>query len=119
MRLARITLTPRFTTFSSFGCFVFDLGVFVFKFVGASFSSFGCFVFDLGCFVFEFWVLRFRDLGASFSRFGCFVLRSSFSRASFSKLPLQHTYKHDEHVISLHHMYSDEPKDTTCSSCKS
>ena len=47
---------------------------------GASFSSFGIFVF-------EFWVLRFRDLGASFSRFGCFVLRSSFSSASFSKLP--------------------------------
>ena len=36
-----------------------------------------------GCFVFEFWVLRFRDLGAS-----CFVLRSSFSSASFSKLPV-------------------------------
>ena len=33
-------------------------------------------------------MLRFRDLGASFSRFGCFVLLSSFSRASFSKLPL-------------------------------
>ena len=33
-------------------------------------------------------VLRFRDLGASFSSFGCFVLRSSFSSASFSKLPL-------------------------------
>ena len=32
-------------------------------------------------------VLRFRDLGASFSSFGCFVLRSSFSSASFSKLP--------------------------------
>ena len=32
-------------------------------------------------------VLRFRDLGASFSNFGCFVLRSSFSSASFSKLP--------------------------------
>ena len=49
---------------------------------------------DLGVFVFEFWVLRFRDrvlrfrdLGASFSSFGCFVLRSSFSSASFSKLP--------------------------------
>ena len=39
---------------------------------------------DLGVFVFEFWVLRFRVL---FSRFGCFVLRSSFSSASFSKLP--------------------------------
>ena len=46
----------------------------------------------------EIWVLRFRVLGASFSRFGCppkkypsappgFVLRSSFSSASFSKLP--------------------------------
>ena len=34
-------------------------------------------------------VLRFRVLGASFSRFGCFVLRSSFSSASFSKLPHQ------------------------------
>ena len=49
---------------------------------------------DLGVFVFEVWVLRFRFrvlrfrvLGASFSRFGCFVLRSSFSSASFSKLP--------------------------------
>ena len=53
-----------------------------------------------GCFVFEFWVLRFRDLGASFSSLGCFVfeiwvlrascfvLRSSFSSASFSKLPV-------------------------------
>ena len=40
-----------------------------------------------GCFIFEFWVLRFRVLGASFSRFGCFVLWSSFSSASFSKLP--------------------------------
>ena len=47
----------------SSGCFVFDLGVFVFEFLGASFSRFGCFVF-------EFWVLRFRDLGAS-----CFGLR--------------------------------------------
>ena len=35
-------------------------------------------------------VLRFRVLGASFSRFGCFVLRSSFSSASFSKLPAKH-----------------------------
>ena len=52
-----------------------------FRDLGASFSS-------LGYFVFEFRVLRFRDLGASFSRFGCFVLRSSFSSASFSKLPL-------------------------------
>ena len=41
-----------------------------------------------GCFVFEIWVLRFRVLDASFSRFGCFALRSSFSSASFSKLPV-------------------------------
>ena len=32
-------------------------------------------------------MLRFRFLGASFSRSGCFVLWSSFSSASFSKLP--------------------------------
>ena len=44
---------------------------------------------------FRSWVLRFRvlgasfsNLGASFSSFGCFVLRSSFSSASFSKLPM-------------------------------
>ena len=71
-------------SFSRFGCFLFDLGVFVFEFLGASFSRFGCFVF-------EFRVLRFRDLGASFSSFGCFVLRSSFSSASFSKLPTRVT----------------------------
>ena len=47
-----------------------------FRVLGASFSRFGCFVF-------ESWVLRFRDLGAS-----CFVLLSSFSSASFSKLPV-------------------------------
>ena len=52
-----------------------------FRDLGASFSS-------LGSFVFESWVLRFRVLGASFSRFGCFVLRSPFSSASFSKLPV-------------------------------
>ena len=64
-----------------FGCFVFEIGC-RFRDLGASCSSFGCFVF-------EFWVLRFRSiLGASFSRFGCFVLRSSFSSASFSKLPV-------------------------------
>ena len=56
------------------------------------FRDLGCFVFDLGCFVFEFWVLRFRDLSASFSSFGCFVLRSSFSSASFSKLPQNNRY---------------------------
>ena len=59
--------------FRDFGVFVFDLG---------------CFACDLGVFVFEFWVLCFRDLGALFSRFGCSVLRSSFSSASFSNLPL-------------------------------
>ena len=56
---------------------------------------------DLGVLVFEFWVFRFRSwgprfrvLGASFSRFGCFVLRSSFSSASFSKLPwIQNNFK--------------------------
>ena len=75
---------------------VFIKGRPVLSVLGASFSSFGCFVFDLGCFVFEFWVLRFRSwvlrfrvLGASLSSFGCFVLRSSFSSASFSKLPSQ------------------------------
>ena len=55
------------------------------------FRDLGVFVFDLGCFVFQFWVLRFPVLGASFSRFGCFVLRSSFSSASFSKLPVTDT----------------------------
>ena len=35
-------------------------------------------------------MLPFRVLGASFSSFGCFVLRSSFSSASFSKLPVKH-----------------------------
>ena len=65
MRLAPITLTPRFTTFSSFGCFVFDLGVFVFEFVGAWFSSFGCFVFEI-------WVLR-----ASVFVFECFVFETT------------------------------------------
>ena len=54
---------------------------------GASFSSFGIFVFEFWVLRFRSRVLRFRVLGASFSRFGCFVLRSSFSSASFSKLP--------------------------------
>ena len=67
-------------SFSRSGCFVFEIWVLRFRIKGASFSS-------LGRFVFEIWVLRFRDLGASFSSFGCFVLRSSFSSASFSKLP--------------------------------
>ena len=65
---------------SSFGCFVFEFWVLRFRFLRASFSRFGYSIF-------ETWVLCFRDLGTSFSRFGCFVLRSSFSSASFSKLP--------------------------------
>ena len=52
-----------------------------FRVLGASFSRFRVLRFRSR-------VLRFRDLGASFSSFGCFVLRSSFSSASFSKLPL-------------------------------
>ena len=51
-----------------------------FRVLGASFSRFRVLRFRSR-------VLRFRDLGASFSSFGCFVLRSSFSSASFSKLP--------------------------------
>ena len=58
------------SSFSSFGCFVFDIWVLRFRsrvlrfrVLGASFSRFGCFVFEI-------WVLRFRDLGAS-----CFGLR--------------------------------------------
>ena len=65
---------------SSLGCFAFEFWVLRFRDLSASFSRFGCFVF-------ESWVLRFRVLGASFSRLGCFVLQSSFSSASFSKLP--------------------------------
>ena len=53
-----------------------------FRVLGASFSSFECFVFDLGVFVFEFWVLRFRVLSASFSIFGCFVFEIWVLRAS-------------------------------------
>ena len=45
------------------------IGVFVFEFLGSSFSS------------------ASFSIGASFSRLRCFVLRSSFSSASFSKLP--------------------------------
>ena len=58
-----------------------------FRVLGSSFSRQGASFSRFGCFVFEIWVLRFRVLGASFSSFGCFVLRSSFSSASFSKLP--------------------------------
>ena len=60
----------------------FEFWVLPFRVLGASFWS-------LKCSVSEFWVLRFRDLGVSFSRLGCFVLRSSFSSASFSKLPVK------------------------------
>ena len=60
----------------------FEFWVLPFRVLGASFWS-------LKCSVSEFWVLRFRDLGVSFSRPGCFVLRSSFSSASFSKLPVK------------------------------
>ena len=59
------------------------------------FRDLGVFVFDLGCFIFEFWVLsfrsrvlRFRDLGVFIFDLGCFMLRSLFSSASFSKLPV-------------------------------
>ena len=48
---------------------VSSLGVFVFEFLGASFSS------------------ALFSIGALFLSFGCFMLRSSFSSASFSKLP--------------------------------
>ena len=71
-----------------------------FRVLGASFSNLGASFSSFGCFVFELWVLRFRNLGASFSNFGCFVLRSSFSSASFSKLPplkeVYFTYTNDE-----------------------
>ena len=63
----------------------FEIWELRFRDLGASFSSFGWFVF-------EFWVLRFRVLGASFSSLGCFVLRSSFSSASFSKLPFENIW---------------------------
>ena len=79
---------PRFrvlgASFSRFWCSVFEFWVLRFRFLGASLSIFGCFVVEI-------WVLRCRDLGASFSRVGCFVLRSSFSSASFSKLPTKDT----------------------------
>ena len=82
------------TVVSSFGCFVFEFWVLRFRDLGASFSSFGCFVFEFWVLRFRSRVLRFRVLGASFSRFGCFVLRSSFSSASFSKLPwIQNNFK--------------------------
>ena len=72
--------------FRDLGASFFEFWVLRFRVLGAPFSSFGFFVFGS-------WVLRFRVLGASFSRFGCFVLRSSFSSASFSKLPLNAYYQ--------------------------
>ena len=90
-------------SFSSFKVFVFEIWVLRFRSMVLRFRDLGIFVFDLGCFVFEIWVLRFRSrvlrfrvLGASFSRFGCFVLRSSFSSASFSKLPSEMTTNTDQ-----------------------
>ena len=78
-------------SFSSFGCFVFEIWV-----LRASVFVFECFVFEttsfsrFGCSVFEFWVLRFRVLGASFSRFRGLRFRSRVLRfrvlgASFSR----------------------------------
>ena len=59
-----------------------------FRDLSASFSRFWGLRFRSRVLSFRDRVLRFRDLGASFSSFGCFVLRSSFSSASFSKLPV-------------------------------
>ena len=63
---------PQTPKFSGLWVLRFRSRVLRFQVLGSSFSSFGCFVFDLGCFVLEFWVLRFRsrvlcfrDLGAS------------------------------------------------------
>ena len=67
-------------SFSRFWGLRFRSRVLRFRVLGASFSRFRVLRFRSR-------VLRFRDLGASFSSFGCFVLRSSFSSASFSKLP--------------------------------
>ena len=74
--------------FRVFGCFIFDLGVFVFEFLGASFSIQGSSSF------LSFWVLcfrsrglRFRDLGAS-----CFGLR-------FQVLRFQNYPDHSLHLI--------------------
>ena len=58
-------------------------------------------------------MLRFRDLGASFSSLGCFVFEiwvvrafSSFSSASFSKLPSQATHFRTSGLIS--HVFPDK-----------
>ena len=60
-----------------------------FRDLSASFSRFWGLRFRSRVLRFRSRVLRFRVLGAPFSSFGCFVLRSSFSSASFSKLPAQ------------------------------
>ena len=62
-------------SFSSFGCFVFEIWVLRFRVLGASFSSLGCFVSRFGCFVFEIWVLR-----ASVFVFECFVFETTDKR---------------------------------------
>ena len=55
---------------SSFWVLRFRSRVLRFRVLGASFSSFGCFVFEIWVLRFRSRVLRFRDLGAS-----CFGLR--------------------------------------------
>ena len=71
--------------------------VLCFRVLGSSFSRFRGLRFRSR-------VLRFRVLGASFSRYGCLVLRSSFSTASFSKLPIRCTYRTvDHHTVHIPH----------------
>ena len=60
-----------------------------FRVLGASFSRFWGLRFRSRVLRFRVLSASFSNLGASFSSFGCFVLRSSFSSASFSKLPGQ------------------------------
>ena len=76
-------------SFSSFGCFVFEIWVLRLRVLGASFSS-------LGCFVFEIWVLRFRDLGASCFglRFRVLRFRNYRSRDLNSKVELFNVFFH-------------------------
>ena len=73
---------PQTPKFLGFWVLRFRSRVLRFRVLGSSFSRFRGLRFRSR-------VLRFRVLGASFSRFGCFVLRSSFSSASFSKLPIR------------------------------
>ena len=61
-----------------YGCFVFDLGCFVFEFWVLRFRDLGVFVFDLGCFVFEIWVLL-----ASVFVCECFVFETTVSHDAF------------------------------------